>query len=71
MRLGKGNHAIGQEGHDVDVHVVAHVSRVHEAGCGPAAFGIGHGSGRNLLLVGDKGSGRSNALDCLMRLRIQ
>lgn len=55
VRLGKGDDAAGRKGHNVDVHVVAQVGRVDEAGGGPGAVGAGHGGRAHIPLVGDEG----------------
>ncbi len=66
--LGEGDHRAGLEGDDVDVHVVAQVGRIDEARRRPAPVGAGHGVAHHVLLVGDEGLGRVDALDRLVAL---
>ncbi len=60
MGLGEGDHRAGLEGDDVDMHVVAQVGRIDEAGRRPAPVRVGHGeaASTSCSLV-TKGSGAS------------
>ncbi|CRQ98482.1 hypothetical protein PAERUG_P45_London_17_VIM_2_12_12_02934 [Pseudomonas aeruginosa] len=66
--LGEGDHAARLEVDDVDVHVVAHVAHVDEAGGAPAAFGVRHHQRLDVLLVGDEGFRQRYAVDLLVVL---
>ena len=60
--------APGSQGDDVDVHVVAQVGGVDEPGGAPAIVGVGHPADRLVLLVGDEGGRRLDAVDRLVAL---
>src|SRR4029453_19450126 len=58
----------GPERDDVDVHVVAQVGWVNEAGGHPGAVGAWHRDGFEVTLVGDKWRWCLEAIDLLISL---
>jgi hypothetical protein len=68
MRLRERDHRTGPERDDVDVHVVAQVGRVNEAGGHPGAIGAWHRDGFEVTFVGDKRRRHLEAIDLLISL---
>jgi len=54
MGFFKRNGAAGLEGHDVDMHVMAHVIGIDKPAGSPTAFGSGHRIGFHQIFIGDK-----------------
>ena len=66
MGFGERDDGARLERDDGDVHVVAHVGRVDEAGRRPLAVGVGHGDRRDVVLVGEDRLGHVDAVDAVV-----
>jgi len=68
MRFGKGDDSAWLETHDIDMHVMAHVHGIDQAGGEPAAAGVFHGRRRQCLGVEGEAFRDGNSLHRLIGL---
>ena len=68
MGFRKWDHRSGLQRDNIDMHIMAQVLRIDEAGCGPGAIGVGHCNRRLLALMSHEGGWLCNAIDRAIRL---